>query len=119
MTTAASRQARVVGGTVDPDGRQAEEHGMAQAPEEVGGPSGAKRARAVMGENREIIRLIVGGVGLVLLIAFVVGNSNDVRVNFIFANATTSLIWVILVSAVLGLLVDRLIIAIGNRRKKG
>ena len=94
---------------------------MAQAPEQAGGPSGAKRARGARGawgDNREIIRLVVGGLGLVLLIAFVVGNSKDVKVNFIFANATTSLIWVILVSAVLGLLVDRLIIAIGKRRKK-
>ena len=71
-----------------------------------------------MGDNREIVRLVVGGLGLVLLIAFVVGNSNDVKVNFIFANATTSLIWVILVSAVLGVLVDRLIIAVGKRRRK-
>jgi uncharacterized integral membrane protein len=91
---------------------------MAQAPEKAGGPSGAKRAKGTKGDNREIIRLVVGGLGLVLLIAFVVGNSNDVKVNFIFTNATTSLIWVILVSAVLGLLVDRLIIAIGKRRKK-
>jgi uncharacterized integral membrane protein len=91
---------------------------MAQAPEPAGSPSGAKRAKGVKGDNREIIRLVVGGLGLVLLIAFVVGNSNDVKVNFIFANATTSLIWVILVSAVLGLLVDRLIIAIGRRPRK-
>ena len=91
---------------------------MAQAPEKAGGPSGTKRTNGSKGDNREIIRLVVGGLGLVLLIAFVVGNSNDVKVNFIFTNATTSLIWVILVSAVLGLLVDRLVIAIGKRRKK-
>ena len=91
---------------------------MAQAPDKANGTSGAGRARGAMRDNREIIRLVVGGLGLVVLIAFVVGNSNDVKVNFIFANATTSLIWVILVSAVLGVLVDRLIIAIGKRRKK-
>ena len=91
---------------------------MAQAPDEADGTSGARRARGAKRDNREIIRLVVGGLGLVLLIAFVVGNSNDVKVNFIFTNATTSLIWVILASAVLGLLVDRLVIAIGKRRKK-
>ena len=91
---------------------------MAQAPEQAGSPPGGKRARGARGDNREIVRLVVGGLGLVLLIAFVVGNSNDVKVNFIFANATTSLIWVILVSAVLGVLVDRLIIAVGKRRRK-
>jgi len=91
---------------------------MAQVPDKADGTSGGRRTRGAKGDNREIIRLVVGGLGLVLLIAFVVGNSNDVKVNFIFANATTSLIWVILVSAVLGVLVDRLIIAIGKRRKK-
>ncbi len=53
-----------------------------------------------------------------LLIAFVVGNSNDVKVNYIFGHATTSLIWVILAAALLGVLVDRLVIALGKRRKK-
>ena len=91
---------------------------MAKTPDQADGPAEVKRARGARGDNRDIIRLVVGGIGLVLLIAFVVGNSNDVKVNFIFANATTSLIWVILVSALLGLLVDRLIIAIGKRRKK-
>ena len=88
---------------------------MTQLPDSADSSSGAKRSK---GDNREIIRLVVGGIGLVLLIAFVVGNSKHVKVNFIFANATTSLIWVILVSAVLGLLVDRLIIAVGKRGKK-
>jgi len=85
---------------------------MAQAPERSGGPGGRKR------DNREIARLVVFGLGLVLLIAFVIGNSNAVKVNFVFFHTSTSLVWVILLSAVLGLLVDRLIIALGKRRRK-
>ena len=85
---------------------------MAQAPDRSEGTSAGKR------DVKEIARLVIGVVGLVLLIAFVVGNSNDVKVNYIFGHATTSLIWVILVAALLGVLVDRLIIAIGKRRKK-
>ena len=85
---------------------------MAQAPERSGGPSGTKR------DNREIARLAVFALGLVLLIAFIIGNSNDVKVNFVFFHHSTSLIWVILVSAVLGVLVDRLVIALRKRRKK-
>jgi len=85
---------------------------MAQAPERSGGPGGRKR------DNREIARLVGFGIGLVLLIAFVIGNSNDVKVNFVFFHTSTSLVWVILLSAVLGLLVDRLIIALGKRRRK-
>jgi uncharacterized integral membrane protein len=88
---------------------------MAQAAERSGEPPARRR----MGkDNREIVRLVVFGLALVLLIAFVVGNSNDVKVNFVFFHTSTSLIWVILVSAVLGLLVDRLIIALGKRRQK-
>ena len=85
---------------------------MAQAPERSGGPSGTKR------DNREIARLVVFALGLVLLIAFIIGNSNAVKVNFVFTHASASLIWVILVSAVLGVLVDRLVIALRKRRKK-
>lgn len=85
---------------------------MPQPTERPGGPASRKR------DNREIARLVVFGIGLVLLIAFVIGNSDPVRVNFVFFHTRTSLVWVILLSAVLGLLVDRLIIALGKRRKK-
>ncbi len=85
---------------------------MAQEPERSTARRGGKR------DGREIAKLIIGAGGLILLIAFVVGNSNDVRVNYIVGHATTSLIWVILVSALLGVLVDRLVIALGKRRKK-
>jgi uncharacterized integral membrane protein len=85
---------------------------MAQESERPAGRRGGKR------DGKEIAKLIIGAGGLILLIAFVVGNSNDVRVNYIFGHATTSLIWVILISALLGVLVDRLVIAIGKRPKK-
>jgi uncharacterized integral membrane protein len=38
------------------------------------------------------------------VIAFVIGNTDEASVNFIFAEATTSLIWVILLSLLVGLL---------------
>ena len=88
---------------------------MAEAPNP---PDGQRRSWRSTRDTREIVRLVVGLVGLVLLIGFVVGNSNDVKVNFIFTNATTSLIWVILVSAVLGVLVDRLVIVVNRRRRQ-
>jgi uncharacterized integral membrane protein len=88
---------------------------MAKAPERSDGSPAAKRDKR---DNREIIRLVVFGLALVLLIAFIIGNSKDVKVNFVFFHTSTSLIWVILVSAVLGVLVDRLVIALGKRRKK-
>jgi len=87
---------------------------MAQAPDGTDKPSARKKGG---GDNREIVRLVGFGLALVLLIAFVVGNSKEVEVHFVFFHSKISLIWVILVSAVLGLLVDRLIIALGKRRK--
>lgn len=68
-------------------------------------------------DTREIARLVVFGLALVLLIAFVAGNTNNVPVNFVFFHHSSSLIWIILVSAVLGVLVDRLIIVLRRRRK--
>jgi uncharacterized integral membrane protein len=70
-------------------------------------------------ENREIVRLAVAGIALVLLIAFVLDNSQTVKVGFVFFSTRISLIWVLLIAALLGALVDRLVILIRQRRKKG
>ena len=51
------------------------------------------------------------------LIAFVAGNSDETSVNFIFAEATTSLIWVILLSLLAGLLAGVLISQLHARRR--
>jgi uncharacterized integral membrane protein len=88
---------------------------MATAQERSDGPEGRIRHKR---DTRETARLVVFGLALVLLIAFVAGNTNTVRVNFVFFHSSASLIWIILVSAVLGVLVDRLVIALGKRRKK-
>ena len=70
-------------------------------------------------QNREIVRIVVAVIGLVLLIAFVLDNSKTVRVGFVVFNANVSLIWVLLIAAFLGALVDRLVIILRQRRKKG
>ena len=84
---------------------------MAQEPKAPGPPSERKR------ETREIVRLAGFGLGLILLIAFVVGNSSSVPVNFVFFSHESSLIWVILIAALLGVAIDRLVIALGRRRR--
>jgi uncharacterized integral membrane protein len=50
------------------------------------------------------------------LIAFVVGNDEKASVNFVFAEATTSLIWVILLSLLAGLLGGVLLSQLHRRR---
>jgi uncharacterized integral membrane protein len=50
------------------------------------------------------------------LIAFVIGNSDEASVNFIFGTATTSLIWVILLSVLVGLIAGVLLSQLHRRR---
>ena len=83
--------------------------------EPVGTPRSAKDRRR---SNREVARLVVAGLGLVLLIAFVLDNSHTVKVGFVFFNTELSLIWVLLIAALLGALVDRLVIYLSQRRSK-
>ncbi|HLG92193.1 MAG TPA: hypothetical protein VKY15_04330 [Acidimicrobiales bacterium] len=54
---------------------------------------------------------------VVLLVAFVVGNSETVRMSFIFFHAHVRLIWALLCTAILGALADRLAPQIGARRR--
>jgi len=51
------------------------------------------------------------------LIAFVVGNSDEASVNFIFVEARTSLIWVILLSLLAGLVGGILLSQLYRRRQ--
>ena len=66
-------------------------------------------------------RLWITLAGLILivayLIAFVVGNSEKTSVNFVVATATTSLIWVILLSLLAGLLSGVLLSQLHARRR--
>ena len=80
------------------------------------GPTGRSKARKR--DTREIVRISVAVVALILLIAFVLDNSHTVTVGFVFFSTRLSLIWVLLIAAVLGALVDRLIILLSQRRKK-
>jgi uncharacterized integral membrane protein len=80
--------------------------------------SSTGRSPAKKRDTRQIARVVVAVVGLILLIAFVLDNSNTVKVGFVFFSARVSLIWVLLIAAFLGALVDRLVIMLGQRRKK-
>jgi uncharacterized integral membrane protein len=95
----------------------AKECTMATSPG-VPGQDQAGRAPRKKRDNREIVRIVVAVVGLALLIAFVLDNSQTVKVGFVFFSTRISLIWVLLIAALLGALVDRLVILLGQRRKK-
>lgn len=69
-------------------------------------------------QRRELVRL-VGAIALVVvLVAFVVDNSRSVRVGFVFTDRSVPLIWVLIITAVLGAVADRLLRAVWRRRHK-
>jgi uncharacterized integral membrane protein len=79
---------------------------------------GSGRSPGHKRETREIVRIVVAGLAVILLIAFVLDNSQTVKVGFVFFNAQLSLIWVLLIAALLGALVDRLVIYLSERRRR-
>ncbi len=83
--------------------------------------SGVERHGAAEGpkrEPKEIARLVGAAVILVYLIAFIVENSQTVEVHFVFWSAHVSLIWALLIAAVLGVAADRLVIYRRRQRQK-
>ncbi len=58
--------------------------------------------------KREATRLVVAVVLLALLVAFVIDNTRYVTVGFVFADHNTRLIYVLVVTAVIGAILDRL-----------
>jgi len=77
------------------------------------GRSKSERRRS----NRDIVRISVAAICLVLLVAFVLDNSQTVKVGFVLTSTHISLIWVLIIAAVLGAAVDRLVILLRARRK--
>jgi uncharacterized integral membrane protein len=57
---------------------------------------------------RDIARIVAALIIVGLLIAFVVENSEQVNVHFVFFSHRVSLIWALVIAAVLGVLADRL-----------
>ena len=60
-------------------------------------------------DPRDIARIVAALVIVGFLIAFVVENSAQVNVHFVFFSHRVSLIWALVVAAALGALADRLI----------
>jgi len=60
-------------------------------------------------ERRDMTRVVAGIVLVALLVAFVVANTNTVKVHFVLFTANVELIWVLLITALLGGVVGRLL----------
>jgi uncharacterized integral membrane protein len=59
-------------------------------------------------ERHDTSRLIGGLVVLVVLLAFVIDNTRRVTVGFVFTDHRTRLIYVLIVTALIGVVLDRL-----------
>lgn len=55
------------------------------------------------------IRWIIGGVLAILFGVFIAQNADEVKIDFIFFSASVRLIWLFLICAVLGAIIDRLL----------
>ena len=66
-------------------------------------------------ESRGTGRLVIGIVVLVVVAAFVLANIRTVKVGYVFGSYRTPLIFVLIVTFVLGILFDRLLIHWRNR----
>jgi uncharacterized integral membrane protein len=64
------------------------------------------------------LRLIVLGLLLAYVIAFVLENRATVHVHFVFFTASLSLIWTLLLSLALGVLVGTLVAQLDRRRRR-
>lgn len=81
-----------------------------------------RRRKGIDPETREIFQprlwLIVGGLALIVayLAAFIAENDKSVRVHFVVYTAKTSVIWVILLTLVIGLIGGVLLSQLERRR---
>ena len=75
-------------------------------PEQTEQPSqGRADHRARAGPHRKrVIALVVIALAFIWLVAFILSNSETVRVDFVFGHVSISLIWVMIICAALGAL---------------
>ena len=70
------------------------------------------------GERRVLLRLVVLLAVIAYAVAFVLENRRQVKVHFVFAKTTVSLIWLILLSLALGMLAARVLPLYRRRRRR-
>jgi uncharacterized integral membrane protein len=59
-------------------------------------------------DNRDTAKLVAIVVLVVVLAAFVIANTESVEVSFVFADFDVPLIFVLIITAILGAIIDRL-----------
>ncbi|MGC8462774.1 MAG: lipopolysaccharide assembly protein LapA domain-containing protein [Acidimicrobiales bacterium] len=88
-------------------------HSDAELPGAAPVTEGPERGR----RRRDLTRLVVGLVLVAALVAFVLDNSQAVSVSFVFTTTTVPLIWVLLATAALGAVADRVAMVVRSRQR--
>lgn len=86
--------------------------------DELQGHLGDERGTAKKRDVGKIIRLSLSAASGVYLVLFCVLNSTQVKVNFLVWSGTIGLIWVIIISAILGALAFGIIRSVLSRRRR-
>jgi uncharacterized integral membrane protein len=87
---------------------------VTEAPEPQAG------APAPRGGHRRDLRLVTGGMAIVLLVWFALVNRGDVRIHFWVVSATAPLVAVVAIAAVFGATIGALVARrAGGRRRRG
>jgi len=74
--------------------------------DQEGGPEpGPESRRLSKGE----VRWIIGGILAILFGVFIAQNADEIRIDFLFFSLNVRLIWLFLICAVLGAVIDRLL----------
>lgn len=60
-------------------------------------------------DKGRIARLVVLGALVIVLVAFVVDNTQSVRVGFVFLERNPPLIWILVITAAIGAAIDRMV----------
>ncbi len=79
-------------------------------------PPRAHRASTSSTDRKRTIALVIVALVAIWLVAFVLSNSETVRVSFVFAHVSLSLIWVMIICAVLGAVLAAAIPRLRRRR---
>ena len=67
-------------------------------------------------DPKRLVALILIALVAIWLVAFIVSNAETVRVSFVFGHVALSLIWVMIICAVLGAVLAFAIPRVANRR---
>lgn len=84
---------------------------------ELGQHLGEQKGPGKQRDVGKIVRLSLSGVAALLLLIFILQNTNEVPVRILFWSGEMALIWVIVISAILGAIAFGIVRAVLSRRR--